>query len=198
MISTEKLKLRRTSAAERTRQSILDAAAYCLARSPGATMAEVADVAGMARSTVHRHYPERTNLLHALKLKADEQIREAYLRSEIAGGTPLDRILRLARSLFDQADLFMAAYFSSSQVAKLTTRYVVDPNMKALVEQGQKSGSINATLHPSWIQQAFWGLLYASWVTFANGDIDRFDALGALLDALKNMLSPSITPCANG
>jgi AcrR family transcriptional regulator len=60
---------------ERTRQAVLDAAATLLrTEGPGAvTHARVAEVAGVGRATVYRHWPEPEDLLHeAVARKAAE------------------------------------------------------------------------------------------------------------------------------
>jgi AcrR family transcriptional regulator len=60
---------------ERTRQAVLDAASVLLrTEGPGAvTHARVADVAGVGRATVYRHWPEQGDLLHdAVARKAAE------------------------------------------------------------------------------------------------------------------------------
>ena len=50
----------------RTRRAILDAAVGALARDASASLAEVASAAGVGRTTVHRYFPERADLLRAL------------------------------------------------------------------------------------------------------------------------------------
>ena len=51
--------------ARRTRQRILDAARDQLTRDPRATIADVAAAAGVGRSTLHRHFPTRVDLVRA-------------------------------------------------------------------------------------------------------------------------------------
>src|SRR5919202_5996856 len=53
--------------AQRSRARILDAAGPLLRDNPRATMAEVAVAAGLGRSTLHRHFATRVDLLRALE-----------------------------------------------------------------------------------------------------------------------------------
>ena len=52
--------------AERNRSRILEAAARLLAEDPRATTAQLADAAGVSRSTLHRHFPTRVDIVRAL------------------------------------------------------------------------------------------------------------------------------------
>ena len=178
----------RTAVADRTRNAILDAAAWVLARDPGATMAQVAKSAGMARSTVHRHFPERGNLVQALRQRADNEVRAAY--THVGNDMARAGLLRLAQAFFEHADLLMAAYVSLPQADQLVTLNATDPAMNMLIERGHADGSIDPALHPAWVEQALWGLLYASWKTAANGSLSRFDAQAVLLGAIGKLLAP--------
>ena len=49
-----------------TRPSLLDVAAEVLVADPAASLAEVAEAAGIGRTTLHKHYPTRDDLLRAV------------------------------------------------------------------------------------------------------------------------------------
>jgi serine phosphatase RsbU (regulator of sigma subunit) len=88
MTSTKQPDLRRADAL-RNRERILDAAERMLERSPSATLADIAAAAGVARSTLHRRFPNRDALLAALQDRPQETGLEA------PGGTlPVGRLGR--------------------------------------------------------------------------------------------------------
>src|SRR3954469_10227709 len=64
MPPTKQTDLRRADAL-RNRERILDAAERLLERSPSATLADIAAAAGLARSTLHRRFSTRDDLLEA-------------------------------------------------------------------------------------------------------------------------------------
>ena len=88
MTATNRTDLRRADAL-RNRERILDAAERMLERSPSATLADIAAAAGVARSTLHRRFPNRDALLAALQDRPQETGLEA------PGGTlPVGRLGR--------------------------------------------------------------------------------------------------------
>lgn len=180
----------RSATGDRTRRAILDAAALEIALNPNATMAQVAQAARMARSTVHRYFPERISMLDALRQRADEEVYGAYAQVDGMEGEARAQLMRLTHAYFERAELLIAAYVSLSPADKLAASGASDANTLRLVERGQADGSIDSKLHPVWVEKALWGLLYASWITTVNGSVNRLDALNVLLESLDMLLTP--------
>ena len=101
MTATKQIDLRRADAL-RNRERILDAAERMLERSPSATLADIAAAAGVARSTLHRRFPNRDALLAALQDRPQESGLEAPGGTLPAGRLGRDRPVSLdAIHVFD-------------------------------------------------------------------------------------------------
>src|SRR5688572_21493583 len=60
----------------RNRERILDAAGRMLTRSPSATLADIAAAAGVSRSTLHRRFQNRDQLVAALRQRPHDPVHE--------------------------------------------------------------------------------------------------------------------------
>lgn len=180
----------RSGVSERTKQAILAAAATLIARDPNATMAEIASAAQTTRGTVHRHFPERADLVAALQEQARVEVDDAYQRARTTDGSARGQVLRLCEEFFERADLFIAAYVSLPQKDQIAAADAPDGALTALLEQGYRDLSIDTALPPVWIAQMLWGLIHASWRMYSRGICSRYDALRLLLVSFEKLLTP--------
>src|SRR5699024_1065086 len=85
----------------RTRRAMLQAAVDVVASDKKASMSEVAQQAGEARSTLHRYFPERGDLAAALGHYVEERAAAATERARIAEALAIEALERLAVELFE-------------------------------------------------------------------------------------------------
>lgn len=185
------MKRDRSRAKERTRKAILDAAAALLARNPAATMGEIAEAAKTVRSTVHRHFAERADLIAALRAYAEEQLSEAAARARPHEGNGAEVLLRLCQEYFERSDLLMGAYGGLTQAEEIESMASTDTDLHRLVERGHSDGSIDRSLSGVWVEQTLWSLLYAAWLLATAGTTIRHEALTLFLQSFAKLLSPS-------
>lgn len=163
----------------RTRRAILDAAIQLLGENPAASLGEVADAAGVGRTTLHRYFPSRTDLLTELVVDINEQIYQATLRARPDDGLAADAIERLIEEYFDLADLmtFMinVPEFHQSKIDCSETK--PDQILLDLVRRGHEDGSIDPELSPEWIaMELIWTTIFGMWDYVRSGRGTRAEA----------------------
>jgi TetR/AcrR family transcriptional repressor of lfrA len=168
----------------RTRLAILDAAVVVFAATSTATLADVAKQAGVVRTTVHRYFPERIDLLRALTRHVYMLSVEAIARAEPEDGPAIDALRRVVESQFDLGPILL---FVTNDPA-----ISHDPELMALFNSGV--GSVAEVLDrasqdtedslPGWAERVFWALLYAGWEAAAAGGSSRRRIIDAIMRSL--------------
>ena len=93
----------------KAREAIVDAAIQLLARNPGASMNEIAMVAGVGRATLYRHYSTRDELIAAIFeqsiLETDQAVMSS-INERMTAFEQLDAMLRAVIPLGDRYHFF--------------------------------------------------------------------------------------------
>lgn len=179
----------------RTRNAILKAGARVLSQNQAAALGEIADAAGVARSTLHRYFPERTDLIEALRRYADEELGAATTRAQLDEGPAADALVRLCHEFFDLWDTIIWAYHDSTRDCEGTSAIddQLDPSVTALIERGHREGSIDPAVPNAWLQQVMWSLLYSGWEYIRLG-ASRHETLTLVLDSMRRLTQPTGDP----
>lgn len=165
------------------RTRILDAAALVFARNPGATLDEVATVAGVGRATLHRHFAGRLDLQREVGVRGLAAI-EAALGGLGLGRRPprealeamIDALVRVGEQLHFL--LRTAELYEDETIGRAERR--VDALVGAVLDRCARDGVLRDGLPRAWIEAALEALLYAAWTAVANGDLARNDAARVL------------------
>lgn len=155
-----------------TRDAIIEAAFQTFSRDPRASLADIAERAGVGRATLHRHFKGRDDLMVALARAAMRELDEAVdaitvdaesyteaLRISLAAIIPLaDRQWFLAHEPVDHDPEVKAAY--QRQLKELAEA----------IDVAKAEGSFSRDIPTSWIVQAFDHLTYAAWESVRAGE----------------------------
>ncbi|TDB78808.1 TetR/AcrR family transcriptional regulator [Micromonospora sp. KC721] len=176
----------------RTRQAIIDAAIEMLGQDPSATLGEIATAANVGRTTLHRYFPERSDLLTALSAEGTTRLNRATDNARLDEGTGADALRRLCHEYFELGSL-LSLIFSEPQLiddADWSEQGACDPRLSALVERGHHDGTIDPELPATWIQSVLWSQLYAGWSYLADTRISRHEALRLVVRTLSGAIAP--------
>lgn len=176
-----------TGTRSRTRLAIIDAAIGALARNQGASLGEIATAAGVGRSTLHRYFPERSDLLAAVSAVGLSRVEEARARARLADGTGASAMRRLCQEYFDLGDL-LTLIFSDPQLTSdpsWNESIGCDDELAGVVERGHRDGTIDPQLPPNWVQSLLWSMLYAGWAQSNEPGVSKHDILPLLIRSFE-------------
>ncbi|MEM7480793.1 MAG: TetR/AcrR family transcriptional regulator [Acidobacteriota bacterium] len=162
-----------------TREAILDTAALVLTESPSASMAALAQAAGVGRATLYRHFPSREELVKELSLEAirltDEATAPVFERYQNAATALREMIEALVP--FGDRYHFLANETQAGadpQVASETNRQLSE--LAAFVDQAKTEGFFADDLPTEWIVAVIDSSIWAAWHSIHRGVMAPGDA----------------------
>jgi AcrR family transcriptional regulator len=187
---------------DHTRRALLDAAVTVLTKDSSASLAEVASVAGVGRTTLHRYYPTREGLIRALVEAALARVAEASASAQPADGPVLEALQRVTDTVVPLGPslAFLHAEPDQYNARDLIRRWydALEP-VAGAVERGQADGSIRADLPVKWIVDAYSGLILTAWDVADEGRIWLHDAPRLVMTTiLSGITNPDADHRADG
>lgn len=174
-----------TGARARTRAAIMEAALVVLGRDAQASLADVAAAAEVGRTTLHRYFPERADLLRAVARQVAQRSLQAIERAEPHTG-PVETVLRrIVEEHLELGPILMYLYTEPVLhadpviVAEMTT---MEEGIDEIL--ARPDAHLNPQLSRAWVRRTFWGLLYAGWETAKNGEMTRHQIVEAIMTTL--------------
>lgn len=177
----------------RTRRAILDAAIQLLSENPAAPLSEIAQAAEVGRTTLHRYFPSRADLLSALSSDILEKIEEAASNAHLDDGPAAEALLRLCQEYFDLGDVLSLMFTMPELTAseQWSTESESDRKLKQLIERGHEDGTIDPDIPYEWIgAELLWAALYTGWDYVRNGLGSRHDARRFILLTISRTIAP--------
>lgn len=176
--------------AERSVRTILEAAERVLARDPGASLEQVAQAAGVARTTVHRRFATRQALVDAMSAAAVEQLAAAIEAGRPETAPPLVALHEITANVLRVKVSWPFALASSMQpdsaVAEAQRR--ISRRCVELLGKAQAAGAIDAAVDLEWARRVYYALIGE---TLAGDDASDPDALAArVVDTLLRGIGP--------
>ena len=164
---------------DRTRRTLLDAATLVLSKDAGASLSEVATVAGVGRTTLHRYFKTREDLVRALVVDALDRVAHAIEDADPGRGPVIEALQRVADTVIPLGPSlrFLAAEPAVYEAPDLMRRWydALEPVADA-VRRGQGDGSLRAELPVTWVVDLFAGAILTAWDSVDEGRLARHDA----------------------
>jgi AcrR family transcriptional regulator len=179
----------KTSVRSRTRGAILAAAASVLARDRAATLPDIAEAAGVGRTTLHRYFPDRESLIEAAVEDSIQAIYQSVAEAALHQGPSMDAMRRAVAAMVAVGDRLMFVFGDP----RLLRGYrapdgVVPPSdpVLDLIERGQAEGAFDPEVSASWIQHVLWVLVYRGCEDADSGELSRHGITATVIRTLEN------------
>lgn len=154
------------AATERTRATILDAAARVLGRRADAPMADIADEAGVGRATLYRHFPTREALLHGAAEAGTAELADAFDAADL-DTVPAERAISRVTGIFLRTGAKYAALLGQLEEdpdPEAKDR-VIRP-VRAVIDRGIREGLLRNDIAADMLFEMFTALVErALWLT---------------------------------
>jgi TetR/AcrR family transcriptional regulator, mexCD-oprJ operon repressor len=165
---------------------ILDKAAQVLAeRREAASLAEIAEAAGVARSTLYRYFPNRETLLQAL---ADTAARELTARIDEARPEVLpvpEALARITRGFIATGSKYIALAYLWPKPAGAADQQISEP-LRRLFERGVADGTLRSDLPAETLLASYGDLIEGAITRSALSHTGVEEASAAVLSIFLN------------
>ncbi|MCK2244587.1 MULTISPECIES: TetR/AcrR family transcriptional regulator [unclassified Crossiella] len=183
---------RESNTPSRTRAAILDAAITVLAQRSAASLAEIADAAEVGRSTLQRHFPERSDLMAAIFQLAVHRVRAALAGAALTEGTAAQALRRAVHAYLELPPELIRVCDEAEQRGEadwLDAAFAeVEQPMLALLARARAEGLLDSSLSPEWVYKALWWNLLAGFEAVGEGLMDKEQAAESVIRQLERGL----------
>lgn len=178
--------------AQRNRAAIIEAALDCLAANPRASMAEIAQAAGVGRVTLYGHFSSRKDLIEAATVqtmgRADAQLAPLNL-----DGDPRDALELLVTSSWRiLTDLHGILGAAEQELGIDRIREHHDQTMlrvRRLIERGQAEGVFRRDQPAAWLTACYFAILHGAATEIRAGRLSEAQATKEIPATIQALMS---------
>lgn len=176
----------------RNREAILTAAAECLSANPGASLAEIAQAAGVGRVTLYGHFASRSELLQALLHYSMERV-ESELATVNLDGTPwqaMDALVSTSWKLVYHLNALRGVVERELPEHELHGSHG-DPRARVeeLLTRGRADGSFRADQSVAWQSACYFSILHGAASEIRDGRLSELEVQQILPQTLRLLLA---------
>lgn len=176
---------------DRTRRDIVAAAVEVWAGDNTASLGQVAQQAGVGRTTLNRYFSDRAQLIAAVDEECRARYAAAFDRSRPAEGTGREALLRMCTELIQLGPVLGLVFADNALIDPDTWgAEEEDDPLAQVVARGYADGSLAADLPGDWIGIFVWTSLFAGHLAVSSGTRTWHEAAGLLTRTLTSGLAP--------
>lgn len=175
---------RRSTKADRTRRDIIAAAIEVWATDNAASLGEVADRAGVGRTTLNRYFSDRLILVRAVDDECRARYGAAVARARPAEDSGRDALLRICAELLQLGPVLGLVFADNALVDPDSWDGDEENPLGVVIERGYRDGSLAVDLPADWVGTFVWTSLFAAHLVVSAGSRTWHEAAGLLTRTL--------------
>jgi len=167
----------------RTRAAILESAIAALAEDAAASLGDIAQRAAVGRSTLHRYFPERADLVRAVAREAMQRVDQSIERAEPESGPFLAAVRRTVDALLEYGPIVMFLYSDPLVVGDQEFWGEGSAQEDSVLDRlfAREEARFRPGLTPEWAASVFWAILYSGWEAIKAGTMGRREVVDAVI-----------------
>lgn len=156
---------------------LLQTATSVLLKDPTASLGDVAKAAGVGRTTLHKRFPTRSSLIHAIAGEALDLVDEAISSVALDADDAIEQLIAKLVPLGPRIQ-FLLRFPNLQDDERLSVRLTsMDQPVIDLISRLQGT-RLRADLPAWWITQMLYAGIYSAWEGIAAGRLAPLDAPG--------------------
>jgi TetR/AcrR family transcriptional regulator, mexCD-oprJ operon repressor len=168
-----------------TERQLIEQAAAVLAEGRGRTMQEIADLSGVGRTTLYRHFRTREDLLRAIRVQALADVRATIVESRLDQGDADAALRRVIEGFLGVGHRYRVLVGEGPPKDEEMDTYAdLTAALIGLVERGQREGVFTPALTARWIVTALGSLIAAAIREVKDGELARNHAADAVAETI--------------
>ena len=169
----------------RTRRDIVQAAIESWAVDNAGSLGDVAEAAGVGRTTLNRYFPSRAALVEAVDAECRMRFAAAVQHARPDEGPGLTALQRVCGEIVQLGPVLGLIFADNAPVDPDTWGAGSGPEALAVVVvRGQSDGSIAADLPEGWLITHTWTSLFGAWLMIRSSSATTAEASRLLVRTL--------------
>ncbi|WP_394768581.1 TetR/AcrR family transcriptional regulator [Lacisediminihabitans sp.] len=175
----------------RNRDAILQAAAECLSVNPSASLADIAQAAGIARITLYGHFSSRNELVTELVHTSMARVEAELASVDLSGDTwqALESLLASSWRLVNSLSVLRGVAEQALTADQMHGSHA-DPRTRVehLLSRGRADGSFRDDQSIAWQTACYFSLLHGAAAEVRAGRLSEGEVRGSLSQTLRALL----------
>jgi AcrR family transcriptional regulator len=162
-----------------------------LAANRTATLPEIAGVAGVGRTTLHRYFADRETLIYEATLDSISVLLETADQAAVDQGSAIEAMRRVITALVSVGDRVLFLFGDPAVLRDIPP--AEHPNEELfinLIKRGHDEGVFDPDLNPTWIRHTLYGLVLQGCEEASSGELPRHTVAPLIIRTFERGVCP--------